>query len=252
MNTIPETIAKINWKGRPCWLYSDGTILPVIAGGDGSGEGGDSGDGGEGSNGNGTGGSTGGGEEPKFTQADLNRLLAREKSDGKRVAQAEFLQALGVNSLDDAKNVLEAAREAEAKNLSEAEKAKKDAETARAKADQDAREATTVKMAAMVERALLRAGLGIDEKDGDEQLELVARMVVVEPEATQDQVNEAVADLKKKMPQLFETTGKVPDPKVPGSDPGRQPRGAGGKATPADQARSVLAARHPGKVKTAS
>lgn len=249
MSTIPETIAKITWKGRPSWLYSDGTILPVIAGGaDEGGEGSGDGTGGE----NGTGTGTGaGGDEPKFTQADLNRLLAREKSDGKRVAQAEFLQSLGVNNLDEAKAVLEAAREAEAKNLSEAEKAKKEAETARSNADREAQEALTIKQAAMVERALLRAGIGIDDKDGDEQLELVARMVVVEPDATQDQVNEAVADLKKKMPQLFETDRKVPDPKQPGGDPGRQPRGAGGKATPADQARSVLAARHPGKVKTA-
>jgi len=244
MQLIPETIAKIKWKGRDCWLYSDGTILPVISGGadEGDGNGGDGQDNGTGS----------GDSEPKFTQADLNRLLAREKSDGKRVAQAEFLQSLGVNSLDDAKAILDAAREADAKNLSEAEKAKKDAETARSKADQEAVEARQLKQAAMVERALLRAGIGVDEKDGDEQLELVARMVVVEPDATQDQVNDAVAELKKKMPQLFETNRKVPDPKTPGGDPGRQPRGAGGQPSPAEQARNVLASRHPGKVKTAS
>lgn len=250
MEKIPATLCKIQWKGRPCWLYSDGTILPVISGGDGSTESGGSGDG---TNDNGTGGE-GEGEnkgEAKFTQADLNRLLAREKSDGKRVAQAELLTTLGVNNMDEAKAVLEAAREAEAKNLSEAEKAKKDAETAKAASDTEKAEATKVRMAAMVERALLRAGIGIDDKDGDEQLELVARMIVVEPEATQDQVNEAVADLKKKMPQLFETTGK-PDPKIPGSDPGRQPRGAGNQPKPADQARAALMARHPGKVKTAS
>lgn len=246
MSTIPETIAKIMWKGKPSWLYSDGTILPVIAGGaDDDGGNGDSG-------GDSTSTNTDAKDEPKFTQTDLNRLLAREKSDGKRVGQAELLQTLGVSNLDEAKAILEAAREAEAKNLSEAEKAKKEAEAAKAKADEDSRTATAIRMAAMVERALLRAGLGIDDKDGDEQLELVARMVIVEPDSDQDAVNAAVADLKKKMPQLFESTGKAPEPKTPGSDPGRQPRNAGGKATPADQARSVLAARHPGKVKTAS
>lgn len=245
MELIPETIAKIMWKGRPSWLYSDGTILPVISGGDGSGEGaGTEDNAGEGGTGTGT-----TGEEPKFTQADLNRLLAREKSDGKRVAQAEFLQALGVTDLDEAKSVLQAAKDAEQQQLTEAQRAKREADAEKNKATQAQAEAATLRQAAMVERALIRAGIGIDDKDGDEQLELVSRMVVVEPDADQDAVNAAVADLKKKMPQLF-SPEKKPEPKVPGGDPGRQPRGAGSTASPADQARSVLAARHPNKVKT--
>lgn len=236
MNTIPETVCQFTWRGRRSWLYSDGTILPVISGGDGEGDG--AGEGGDGANGDG-GGDDG---EKKFSQADLNRLLAREKSDGKRVAMAEALSALGVKDIDEAKNIITTVKDAEQKNLSDAEKAKNEAIKAREDADKEKAEAAREKLSAMKERALVKA------KVADEQISLVAKLVEVDDGADQDAVNVAVEDLKKTMPQLFEPAN--PDPKPPGGNPGRQPRGGNNQQTPAQAAAAVLAARHPKTVKT--
>lgn len=244
MELIPTTLCKINWKGRPSWLYSDGTILPVIAGGDGSTDDGNNGDGTDGSN-----GSSDDDSNPKFTQKDLNRLLAREKSDGKRVATAEVLQALGVQNMDEAKDMIQKLREAEQAQLSDAEKAKNAAELAKAEADKAKADAALERKLARIERALIRAGAS------EEHIDRVSRLVDVEDDADQDKINEAVEALKEDMPALFEapgeTNGRAPDPKPPGSNPGRPPRTAGqGTPTPVEAAKAVLAARHPGKVKT--
>lgn len=238
MYTIPETVCQFMWRGRRSWLYSDGTILPVISGGDGSGDP-PEGDPPEGDPPN--------GDDKKFSQADLNRLLAREKSDGKRTGQAELLQALGVTNLDEAKEIIAQRKADEDKLLSDTQKAQKEAEREKAEAATAKAEAANERMQARKERALIRAGID------DGQIELVARLIDVDNDADQDTVNAAVEELKTKMPQLFEEPdpSKVPDPsKPPGSNPGRPPRGGGPKPTPAEEARSVLALRHPGKVKT--
>lgn len=239
MQVLPETIAKIMWKGRPSWLYSDGTILPVICGGDGSTEGGDGGDDGDGANGDG-----GDDSDKKFTQADLNRLLAREKSDGKRVAMAEALSALGVKDIDEAKGIITRVKDAEQKNLSDAEKAKNEAIAARQSADDEKALAAREKLQAMKERALIRA------KIEDDQINLVSKLVEVDDGADQDAVNAAVEDLKKAMPQLFAPAEDKQDPKPPGGNPGRQPRKGNQTATPKDAALAVLHQRHPKTVKT--
>jgi multidrug efflux pump subunit AcrA (membrane-fusion protein) len=235
MTLIPETVCQFTWRGRRSWLYSDGTILPVISGGDGDDpdpkdppDPADDGD-------------------KKFSQADLNRLLAREKNDGKRAGQSELLQALGVNNLDEAKEIIAARKAAEDAALSDADKARKEAEREKAEAATAKAEAAREKLDSRIERALVRAHIP------DDQIELVARMVVVEDGADQDKVNDAVEDLKKKMPQLFEEPdpNRAPDPaKPPGSNPGRPPRGGAPTPTPAEAAQAVFAARHPGKVKT--
>lgn len=66
--------------------------------------------------------------EPKFTQAEVNRLLGER---GKRAAQkalSDLLENLGLESLDDLKTTVEAQRKARENELSEIERLKEQAD----------------------------------------------------------------------------------------------------------------------------
>lgn len=60
--------------------------------------------------------------EKLFSQDDLNRIGKKEKAEGKAAAEKAFLDLLGVSSIDELKNVMEAKRKAEDAEKSELEK----------------------------------------------------------------------------------------------------------------------------------
>jgi hypothetical protein len=199
---LPDTIGQVTLNGREMWLYSDGTMLPVIRGGDGDDPPKDPPD-----------PKDDGKEDPKkdttFTQEELNRIAAREKDEGKRAALADVAKTLGC-TVEEAASIIKTAREADDKQKSEAQRSQEAADKAKAEADAEKAEAAKEKHTARVERVLLKAGVM------DEKLEKVARMLDAEVGAEVDKIEAAAKDLKKEFPELF--TGK-PAGGPPNSDP---------------------------------
>lgn len=78
------------------------------------------------------GGSSAGDTTPKFTQADVDRLLGERAKRADEVVTKTLLEGLGLKSLDDLKAVVKKAGDLEAAQLTELDKAKKAAEKAEA------------------------------------------------------------------------------------------------------------------------
>lgn len=206
LRDLPETVGTYTSNGRTFWLYSDGTSLPVIQGGDGSTENDGENGGTGGSGGNGNTGST-------FTQEDLNRIAAREKDEGKRAALSEVAKTLGC-TVEEAADIIKRSKEADDAQKTEAQRAKEAAERAKAEADEEKAQAAREKHIVRVERALLKAGVP------DAKIERVARMMDVEVGAEPEKLDEAAKALKKDFPELFATgSGGTNDSDPPGSPP---------------------------------
>ena len=73
--------------------------------------------------------------EPKFTQADLDRILGERVSRAEETTQKKLLEALGVKDADEAKKILDDAKKLREQQMSDLEKAKADADEAKVKAD---------------------------------------------------------------------------------------------------------------------
>lgn len=201
----------------------------------GSGNGG-TGDGGN-ENGN-EGGDKGGDEKKEFSQAELNRIMAREKGEGKRAALREITEKLGIESLEEAQEILTKAREAEDKKKSETDRERERATREREEAEREKAEARRERLTARIERALFKHGVPEDE------LEDVSALVKVEDDADADAVQEAVEALKKRLPRLFAAPAEEEKPVKPKhGDTGPPPRTPSPKGT-SDKARSILQERH--------
>ena len=221
-----------HFKKRYAWDATRRRLRPIPSGGSDSGgstgEGGGSGTGsGEGGSGTGEGGGDpgsggeGGGETRTFTQEDVNRIATREKNQGRQAATQELAEELGV-SLDEAKSIIQEARKKEESEKSEAQKAKDAADREKQEAETAKAEAARERYEARVERALLRAGI-----DGDDESKLsrLSRMITVEVDASQEDINADVDQIKTDFPELFGAKeegggGRKPPPS---SDPGGTP-----------------------------
>jgi hypothetical protein len=180
-----------------------------------------------------------------FTQEEVNRMMAKEKNDGRRSATNEILEKFGVKTVEEAEAILQKMRDSEEAEKTEAQKAKEAAEKEKAEAEKERQSAKRDRLETKIERALLKAGVEVDI------LERAVRLVDVEDlEADQDTVQAAVDALKEDMPQLFTPSDKKTDPKPPGGDPGRPPRNGNQKPNAKEEAQSILAKRHPKTVKS--
>jgi hypothetical protein len=214
---------RIHVEGKPFWRFANGSVLPVVAGGDGE--------------------TTPpappappvappappAGDQLAALQAELNRVGAAERSAGERARERALLESLGVDSVDKAKEIVEAARKAEADKLTADEAAKAD----RAAAETDRKAAAEERRLALVERHLISAGLALggDPAQGEtpeqtaalapqreqvrqRNLERAVRMI--DPTASgPEQVGQAVTQLRQEMPQLFGTTAVAPAATAP-------------------------------------
>lgn len=180
--------------------------------------------------GGGTGGGDGGGEpktgtgdgDKTLTQAEVNRIAAREKAEGKAAAERAITELLGCTPAE-AKAVLDKSREADEAKKTEAEKDREKAAQERAEAEKAKADAARETHAARIERAL--AALGFT---GDEAASRRAHgMVTVAVGASYEDVLSDVTELKKTLnPELFgEKAGKPTGRGLPNGDP----KGAGGK-----------------------
>lgn len=156
-----------------------------------------------------------------FTQADLDRIGAREKAQGRKAAEQALSEQLGV-PVTEAAQIIKAHRDRTEADKSEIQRAAE----ARQQAEQDAAtaraEAAQIRHTAAVERALLTAGVALPEDGADETLAGVAGLVAAEPGADAATINAAVATLKGRLPGLF---GRAAAAGGAAGDPGPGPRG---------------------------
>ena len=178
-----------------------------------------------------------------FTQSQVTSMMTKEKDQGRRQGRKEVLDALGFGTMDEAKAFSTTMKEAEAAQLSEVERAKREAEEARNAAQRDRDAAQAERFSAKLERALLTAGVV------DAQVAKVGRLIAPEADWSDDEITAAVADLKADMPQLF-TPGKQDTP-PPNGDPGKAP-GKKPDSDPSQRAKDRLKARHGERIKSNS
>jgi hypothetical protein len=220
-------------SGLPYWLHlPTGRLLPVVSGG--ATDDGDSGREGEGEGENGDGsGDSGGTQDRTLTQAEVDRIIAREKAAARRAAER------------DVQAYLEAEKaKADEAALSEAERAKAEAARERAEADRLKAEAAAERLTAKLERRLLAAGVP------DAALTRVVRMVDLPADADDDTIAAEIDALKADAPALFtppdgDSNGRQPKP--PGTTAARGPAGGQGTTTAIERGRERWAAKHPPK-----
>jgi hypothetical protein len=183
--------------------------------------------GGQGGAGGGTDPSKGGTEDKTFTQADLNRIATREKAEGKAAAEKAIAESLGV-SIEDAKAIIAASKEAEDKKKSEADKDREAAAKERTEAEKVRKDAAKELHEARVRTAFAAAGFTGD----DDALKRVLPMVTVAEGASSEDIAADVKELKKTLnPDLFGAKkGGAGGGRLPGGDPkGGTPPPAGGE-----------------------
>jgi hypothetical protein len=237
------TYTVVTRGGRPYTLWSDGTLLPVVAGGDGSGdEGGDGGQGaiapqrvgdtGGGTGGAGDQGGAGGAAEVTYTpeqQAKIDEIVSARVAETKRTTAqttaADVAKQLGV-TLDEAKTII-----AEAKKKADDEKDEKTRrEAAELERDQAKAAEKAVARDASIRIAVADATAGIEAKDDATRSAARADIAVLvanelgadKIDPSDEEVTAALTAVKGRHPALFATK------KAASGDHSGGPRGGGG------------------------
>ncbi|KOU62119.1 hypothetical protein [Streptomyces sp. IGB124] len=157
------------------------------------------------------------------SQDDLNRLLAREKTQGGRAAVKKLLVDLGFDTAEALGEFITTKREADQAALSEIERREQAAAERERQADQRLADAEAREHAA-VRRAVL-AGLGASGDDLADAVVLIERALADQPEADEAAVTAVAEQLKTRRPGLF---GQQSPPPAPGGSPAGGPPSRGG------------------------
>lgn len=183
----------------------------------------------------------------KFTQSDFDRAVSKARKSARSAATKKLLEDLGVTTPEEAKALVQTARnkegkgkEAEAANSDEVAKLK--AENARILSESLKRETT-----GRVKDALVDAGIPV------KAAAKAAKLIELESDNPSDEeIADEVEELKESMPQLFNTASKDDEDE----DEDETPRGKKGTtppppkrkrkgATPEEQAQEIFRKRHP-------
>ena len=167
-------------------------------------------------------------------QAELARIAAREKDEGRRAAEQTVAQQLGC-TVDEAKAILERHRNAERDAMSEAERAKADAETARAAAQQAEAQAKKALRDANVTLALTNAGVRADRRDA------AIRLTTIADDADDAAIAAAVEATKTAYPEFFTAPAQPTPSSVPGGPAPTPTPTPGGLAAGAELAKQYAA-----------
>lgn len=167
---------------------------------------------------------------------DLKKIAATEKRQGKRAGQREVLEALGVEDVDAAKKIIDAAREQQRKDETEAERKTREAEESRSTSERERAEAREEKRTAALERALVRRGVA--DEDLDDAVTILGKKLAADADA--EAIAEEADALKTRRPELFGAEEAAPTRRpaaqIPPGRPAGRPRpkgavfGAGGLA----------------------
>jgi hypothetical protein len=186
--------------------------------------------------------------EKTFTQRQVNKIMAKEKREGKELALREAMELLGAESLDDAKALLDEARERDSKADDDAAKRLRKAEERERKAEDRFKQATRKSNEADVLSSLI--GEGMPKAKAARAVRMVDLDLSTE-DLTEDEIDEAVFALKEEMPELFGEEKKVEEEKEwrPIGSPDSTARGGQRRRpqslTNAEKAAALLAKRHP-------
>lgn len=152
--------------------------------------------------------------EKMLSQSEVNRIAASEKEQGRAGALAQVQNDLGVD-LETAKTIIAEAKKRADSELSESQRATKEAEDSRKAADAEKAEAAKERHEARVDRAFVGAGLTDEAK-----IARYSRLLDVEVGAKPEDIKKAVEKLKEEEPALFGAPAAAPGrPAAPGSDP---------------------------------
>lgn len=162
--------------------------------------------------------------EGKFlSQAEVDRIVQERVGQTKRQTEDSVAKQLGV-TVDEAKAIIKAQRDAQDKEKSEAQLAREQADRERQEADSEKSEAKRETHDAKVERALIRAlPKDLDDDVLDKKITRLSRLLDVEVGADLAAVRKAVEALKKEEPLLFGVTAAPTKQGVPNSDPSGKP-----------------------------
>lgn len=173
----------------------------------------------------GEGGDGGGNEPPKSTESSgvsqdkVNELVGATRTDTRKATEERIAKELGV-PINEAKELIAAARKQQDDQKSDAEKARDEATTARKEADAEKAEAAKERHEAKIERQLVRAGVS------DDKLDRARRVLDVDADSDVEAVKKAVESLKSEEPTWFGTEAQEGGGKPPpagGSDPKGKP-----------------------------
>lgn len=138
-----------------------------------------------------------------LTQAQVDAIVARQRTEAGDKATAKLLADLGVTSIDDAKALVAAKKAADEKDLSDAQKATKRAEEATAKALADSATAAATTRRANVTLALAGAAVRTD------RITQATTLLLADLPADADEkaIAEAVKAQTTAMPEFYATAG---------------------------------------------
>ncbi|MGW2886440.1 hypothetical protein ACWDDN_13985 [Streptomyces griseoruber] len=185
-------------------------------------------------------------------QNELSRRLTREKDQGRRAGVRDLLGQLGFESARDLTEYVQSQRQAEQQQkdaererLSEVERreqtaAEREHQAQEREAAATAREQDAARRAALV-------GLGATGAELEDAVALLAREI--EPDADETALTRAAEELKRRRPELFDTTApQAPVPPPSGSPAGVPPRTGGTPPRPGQFGLDI--ARRRGHLKT--
>jgi hypothetical protein len=242
-NDEPELVGIVQFNGWAHHLWNDGTLLPVVSGGADDNE--DDEDEEEDDN------------EPKGkkpsadVQAELTRVGTKERKIGKQMGKKELAKSLGFEDDAALSEFVKTQKEAADAKKSEDEKAQDKLLKDQQAVEKEKADAAREKFEARCERALLRGG--VPEKVVEKAIKLLDLEASDNPDA--DDIKDAVTALKDEMPQLFKGSSSDDDENEdeeeetgnPPSNRGKAPKPKGGKKSSEEQAKEIMARRHPKK-----
>ncbi len=231
--SLEDLLAETPQRVGRRWVWSDGTSVPVVAGGNGEAPPADP-PAGDPPSADPPAGDPPSGDPPKasagagLTQADVDKA----KRDAKKAAIAEVAATLGC-TVEEAKALVDAKKAADDQQKTDAQKALEAAEARERAADEREKAAVLRERSALLKSALLTA------KINDGRLDKAAKLVLSDlaDDADEAAIAAAVESFAKDTPEWF-----TPAPGAPGSDPqGRGPGGGAGGAKTGMEAGRQLA-----------
>lgn len=174
-------------------------------------------------------------EQPRFSQADLDRMLQRERETAGRQASRTFLERTGFQSMEQAEEALKAAETARQAALTEQQRATEAAQAAQRQAEERQAQAATSALQSAVQFQLVAQGMPALGPDGktNPRLAMAARLVDVQAGADAAAVAAAVEQVRTSEPAWF-----LPAQATPSVNPGRAP----GAPAPTNSVEEMMAA----------
>jgi hypothetical protein len=138
-----------------------------------------------------------------FTQSDVDKIVGRRAKAAETAARNALLAELGVDDLGGLKATLDAKRQADEANMTEAEKLKAEAARAKAEAEAEKAAATAERIQSRLSRAMLSGDAPIQPGRLEDALELAQRPLREADGDEDDRIAAAVDRVRERFPEWF-------------------------------------------------